>query len=606
MITDPLPAIALIVVVAAGCQLLAGKIDVPSVLFLLVAGVALSAVLDPDELFGELLFTGVGLGVAILLFEGGTGLHWSRLQTGKVPVLRLITIGAAIAWAVGTAAAMIALDVDTGIAVLMGAILIVSGPTVVIPLLRVVRPRQPTSSILRWEGILIDPIGAGLAIVVLDAIIEERSAGRILLRVVTTAAAGTVVGLMASGILVGSLRRRLIPDHLQIPATLATLIGAYAVANGLRPEAGLIAATILGMAFANQHHAPAAHIAEFNENLGAIVLGILFVVLGARVQLDQIVEYLVPSLLIIAALVLVARPASVMASTIGTGLAWRDRGFLMVLAPRGVVAAAVASLFALELEIHEIDPGPLVPVVFTVVIGTVALTGVAARFAAARLRVAQPIPKGVAIIGGGGFSIELAEILNHRQVPTIHIGLDDEHADLAADRGQLVYRGRLDSEDFPDTVAAVGVASAIALSGTDHLDAYASERLARVIDSSNIYGLPGPGPAPEPGTARSVAPQAVLPPDLEHEDLDRLLDEGHRLRLVPGHSPRPNWFTIGRIDEDGNVSFDTDPGRASHTDDLVQFGRSANLASGPRLDRDHRDRASTDGASVERTGGGTT
>ncbi|MGB5760391.1 MAG: hypothetical protein WBM50_25985 [Acidimicrobiales bacterium] len=151
-----------------------------------------------------------------------------------------------------------------------------------------------------------------------------------------------------------------------------------------------------------------------------------------------------------------------------------------------------------------------------------------------------------------------------------------------------------------------GVASAIALSGTDHLDAYASERLARVIDSSNIYGLPGPVAAPEPGTARSVAPQAVLPPDLEHKDLDRLLGEGHRLRLVPGHSPRPNWFTIGRIDEDGNVSFDTDPGRASDNDELVQFGKTTNLPSGSRLDGNHRDRPPADVPPVEPTIGGIT
>ena len=572
MISDPLSAIAVIVGVAVLCQIVAGRVNVPSVLFLLVAGVGLSGTIDPDELFGELLFTGVGLGVAILLFEGGAGLHWSRLQAGKVPVVRLVTIGALIAWAVGAATAMLVLDVGAGIATLIGAILIVSGPTVVMPLLRVVRPRQPTSSILRWEGIVIDPVGAGLAIVVLDAIIEGRSIDRILLRVVTTFAAGLLVGAVASLILIVSLRRRLITDHLQIPATLATLIASYAAANALRPEAGLIAATILGMAFANQRQAPAAHIAEFNEHLGAVVLGVLFVVLGARVELSSIAEFLPASLAIIAALVLIARPATVVASTIGTGLSWRDRGFLMVLAPRGVVAAAVASLFALELEHHDIDPGPLVPVVFTVVVGTVMLTGVFARFAAQRLRVAEARPVGVALIGGGAFAIQLATLLGRQRIPTIHVGLDDHEAARAADLGQLVYQGRLDTEDFPDTIRAVGVANAVALSGTDHLDGYASERLAGVIGSANVYGLANPGTAPEPGTTQVVAPVPVLPDDMTAETLGDLLDNGYRLRLVPGHSPRPGWTTIAAVDDDRNVVFAPSSAAISDDDQLIQFG----------------------------------
>lgn len=572
MIDEPLTAIAVILLTAMLCQLVATRLNVPSVLFLLVAGVSLSNVIDPDEILGELLFTGVGLGVAVLLFEGGTGLHWDRLRQGKVPVLRLVTIGAAIAWAVGTLAATLVLDVDTELAVLIGAILIVSGPTVVMPLLRVVRPRQPTSSILRWEGILIDPVGAGIAIVVLDAIIEQRSPGRILLQVLTTFIAGLAIGGAAAWLLLAALRLRLVPDHLQIPATLAVLVGAYAASNALRPEAGLIAATVLGMAFANQRRAPAAHIAEFNENLGSIILGVLFIVLGARVDLEAIQAYLPESLFIIAALVVVARPASVLASTIGTGLDWRERWFLMTLAPRGVVAAAVASLFALELEAHDLDPGPLVPVVFTVVVGTVVLTSIGARFAAGRLRVAQPDPTGVALIGGGDFAIELANALESRHVPTIHVGLDDHEAAQAAERGQLVYQGRLDSQDFGEAMEAVGVGTAIALSGSDHLDGFVTERLARVIGSENLYGLRSTDTSgEEPGTAHAVSTRTVLP-ELTAADIEGLLHDGYRIKVSAGHQPIPRWLTIGRIDEVGRITFDPSTENAADTDLLIQFG----------------------------------
>lgn len=571
MIHDPLIAIAVVLVSAALCQVVAARINLPSALLLLLAGLSLSRFIDPDEILGELLFTGVGLGVAVLLFEGGTGLVWARLRQGKVAVLLLVTVGAAIAWVVGSAAAVLVLDIDIELAVLLGAILIVSGPTVVMPLLRVVRPRQPTSSILRWEGILIDPIGAGIAIVVLDAIIEQRSPGRILLQVVTTFAAGLVVGLLAAWLLLTALRRRLVADHLQVPSTLAMLVGAYAASDALSPEAGLIAATVLGMAFANQGQAPAAHIAEFNENLGSILLGMLFIVLGARADLDAIVDHLGASLAIIAALVLVARPASVLASTIGTGLGWRDRWFLMALAPRGVVAAAVASLFALELEAHDTDPGPLVPVVFSVVIGTVVLTSVGARFAAARLRVARPDPTGVALIGGGDFAIELAAAFESRQVPTIHVGLADHEAVRAAERGQLVYQGRLDSSDFAETIEAVGIGRAVALSGSDHLDGFATERLARVIGSENLYGLRADDGEKQPGTDHAVATRTLLP-GLTATDIDGMLRDGYRVEVTPGYAPIRQWLTVARIDEDGRVTFDADPDHAVYTDLLVQFG----------------------------------
>ncbi len=573
MIDEPVTAIAVVLVTAALCQLVANRLNLPSVLLLLVAGLGLSPVLDPDLILGDLLFTGVGLGVAVLLFEGGTGLHWHRLRQGKGPVLRLVTVGAAIAWVVGASVSALVLDVETEIAILIGAILIVSGPTVVMPLLRVIRPRQPTSSILRWEGILIDPVGAGIAIVVLDAIIEQRSFGRILLQVVATFATGLGVGAVAAIALLGALRLRLVPDHLQIPVTLAVLVGAYAASDLLRPEAGLIAATLLGMAFANQRRAPAAHIAEFNENLGSIILGVLFIVLGARVDLGAIVDNLAASAIIIAALVLVARPASVLASTVGTGLSWRDRWFLMALAPRGVVAAAVASLFALELESHGTSPGPLVPVVFSVVIGTVVLTSIGARFAAARLQVARPDPTGLALIGGGDFAIELASVLGGWHIPTMHVGLADHEAAKAAELGQLVYHGRLDSQDFAEAVETVGIGRALALSGSDHLDGFVTERLARLIGSENLYGLRSDHHGEDPGTTHTVTTRPVLP-EITATDIDGLLHDGYRIKVAEGHEPIPGWFTIGRVDQDGRIIFDDSPEAAADTDLLLQFGPS--------------------------------
>jgi hypothetical protein len=430
---------------------------------------------------------------------------------------------------------------------------------------------------MRWEGILIDPIGAALAIVVLDAVIEDPSPTGIALGVVGTFAAGLVVGLATSAIILAALRNRLLADHLQAPATLAAVIGAYAVANELRPEAGLVAATVLGMAFANQRDAPAAHIVDFNQYLGVSVLGVLFVVLGARVELDQVVDTALAAFALLALLVVVARPIAVTASTVGTKLQWRERAFLMAMAPRGVVAAAVASLFAIELAGHDIEPGPLVPVVFSVVVGTVLIAGLSARLAARRLRVAQPDPKGVALIGGGPFAVDFADRLSDLGIPTLHVGLEEEDADLAAGRGQLVFRGRLDSEEFPATVDDLGIAHAVALSGNDHLDGFATDRIASVIGSGNLYGLHNPAVEPGSGADRTVKPQAVLPAHLTADRLHQLFETGVGLRHQLGESHAGSdgdeiWLTICRVDAHLNITFDSDPGVAGETDTLIQLG----------------------------------
>ena len=577
-ITHPLTALAVIMLAASGAQWIAARLRMPSVLFLLAIGVAVSPFMDPDELFGDLLFTAVGLGVAVLLFEGGASLKWRSIGAAKQPVIRLVSVGALLTWAIAAVVASLALDLDRGLALLMGAILIVSGPTVVMPLLRVVRPREPSASILRWEGILIDPVGAGLAIVVLDTLLEEQGLQEALLLIVTTFGSGLLVGLAFSVAVIEALRLRLIPDHLQVNLTLAVVVGSYALANLMRPEAGLVAVTVLGMAFANQRRAPSAHIVEFNEHLGATILGVLFIVLGARVDLAAVWDNLIPSLIIIAVLVLIARPVAVFASTAGTSVDARHRRFLMTLAPRGVVAAAVASLFAVELEHHGVDPGPLVPVVFTVVVGTVALAGFGAKSAARRFRVARAEANGVALIGGGPFAIGLARELLSAGVTTIHVGLSDEDERAAAEEGQLVYQGRLDSEEFAEAMTEVGIRQAVALSGIDHLDMFALTQMAEVVGSEHLYGLFDPSRQNEEVASRVISPVAVLPDDYTPERVHHLTESGVGVRtVIAAWAGLPGWLPICGIENETlQVVFNVDPDQMADNDRIIQIGPGLN------------------------------
>ncbi|MCB0996406.1 MAG: cation:proton antiporter [Acidimicrobiales bacterium] len=529
-------AIATIVALGVGSLWLASLLRIPSILILLLVGILIGPVtdqLDPDAVFGELLFPAISVGVGILLFEGGLTLRWDRLVVGRDVVVRIVTIGVLVTWVVGGLAAALILPGPAEIGWLIGSILVVSGPTVVLPLLRMTRPREPVGSVLRWEGIFNDPVGATLAIVVLDVVAAGLDVSDAAVRVLTTMGAGTAVGLAAAVLLVVVLERHLVPDHLHNAVTFMAIVGAFEIANLLRPEAGLFATTVLGLAIANQRRVAARHIVEFEESLVTLILGALFIVLGARVDLDAVWDYLPRSLALLAILVFVARPLAVLVSTIGSGLTWRQRAFIAWMAPRGIVAAAVASLFAIELHEEGIEADPIVPVVFTVILGTVALYGLTARVAARLTRVAGTQPHGIAIIGARQWLLETAEALADHDVPLLLIISDDDERTSAAMRGLLVYSGRLDSEELLETVHALGIGQVLAASAIDTLDGYGLERLAEAVGRANVYALPADeAEAAEAGVATSIISRRPFGRRVTHTTIDAVLDTGASVRVV--------------------------------------------------------------------------
>lgn len=553
---EPGAAIAIILAIGVGGQLLTSRLPIPSILVLLPAGVAVGGLIDPDELLGDLLFPLVSLGVGILLFEGGFGLRWSKIGEQRQPIVRLVTVGVLVTWLIGWATAAWLLDLSTDQAVLIGAILTVSGPTVVVPLLRSARAREPSASILHWEGILIDPVGATLAIVVLDAILEDRGPARAVLRILVTATSGIGVGLLAALVLGYTMYHHWIPDRLQVPATLTAVVGAFAVANLLADEAGLFATTVLGLTLANQRRVAMAHISEFNENLGSLVLGALFVLLGARVDIDEIIDQLGPSLLLTAVLVFVARPLAVELATMGTGISRRHRLFLSWMAPRGIVAAAVSSLFALELTEHDIDPGPLVAMTFTVVVLTVVLYGITASTVVDLLRIKRTQAGGIAIIGAPHFAVDLAATITDLDATVLVVTPDEERSADAALRGQLVFGGRLDSDDLHHALDAAGIGSALAMSGAAYLDSYGIQRVSEHLGRANVFRIPPEGDdQPElAGADMGVSGRRLLPPEIDHEDIEALLVEHGGFGVRTAETLLDSDEMICIVDEDHRVT----------------------------------------------------
>ncbi|MDY7106300.1 MAG: cation:proton antiporter [Actinomycetota bacterium] len=533
--------LAAVVVVGVAAQWVATLLRIPTILLLLAAGVLagpVSGVVVPRDLLGELLFPLVSLAVGVLLFEGGLGLQYRDIRDGQVALLRLITVGTLITWVIGWVAAAQLLDANRGVAALIGAVLVVSGPTVVLPLLRQARPREPSASILRWEGIIIDPIGATLAIVVLEAVLSNEGLGPSIGRIIATGVAGTVAGLVGAGIMIVMLERHLVADRLHNAFTLMVVVAAFEAANLLRPEAGLFATTVMGVALANQRRVPMRHIREFEEDLGTLILSGLFILLGASISLDAVADLAPRAILLALVLIFVARPLAVYASTLGTSVPGRHRLYLCFMAPRGIVAAAVSAVFALDLQNHpEVqaaeDADLLVPGVFVVIVCTVAFYGLLAGPAASWLRIARAQPRAIALIGGERWALDLAEQLMNADVAVLVVSPSPTEARRAAERGMLTFSGRLDSEDLELALDTVGVAQAIALSRTADLNAFGMNRLVDHLGRRNIYHLPPTVGEPEgEATHSAVFGRRPFSPDASQRRIRHSLGAGGRFILV--------------------------------------------------------------------------
>ena len=492
-----LAALASIVVLGVGAQWLASRLRLPSILLLLMFGFAagpLTGWLNPDDLFGDLLFPLVSISVALILYEGGLTLRLRELTKGGSAVRNLVSLGAVVTWTVSGLAAYWIFGLDAGLATLLGAILVVTGPTVIGPLLRHIRPTGPVGPILSWEGIVIDPIGAILAVLVYGALGSaghEAAAAGLVMSLLKTLVIGGGLGLLAAGLLVLMLNRYWIPDFLQTGVSLMLVVAIFTVSNLVQHESGLLAVTVMGIALANQRHADIRHIVEFKENLRVLLISALFIILAARLQLDDLLRVGWGGLLFVAILVFVARPLSVFLATIGSGLKRKERVFLAWMAPRGIVAAAVSSLFALRLtETGYADGRLLESITFIAIIGTVAIYGLTAPFLARRLRIAESKPQGILLVGAHGWVRDLAVVLRQKGYAVMLVDSNRANVAMARMEGLPTYSGSILAEYALDELNLGGIGRLLALTPNDWVNTLAVQRFTRIFGGAGCYQLP--------------------------------------------------------------------------------------------------------------------
>lgn len=489
-------SLAAITVLGIGSQWLASWARLPAILFLLIIGIIVGPVLEfihPDELFGDLLFPVVSLSVAVILFEGSLTLRFDEIKGLGKTVRNLITIGALITWVIIAFSTHYLLDFSFELSFLFGAMVIVTGPTVIIPILRTVRPNAAIANVLRWEGIVIDPLGALLAVLTFDFIIsgqQQDAISSVMLTFGMIIFIGTVSGFIGGWLLGELLRRQLVPQFLRNVITLSFVFAVFVLADSVEHESGLLAVTIMGMTMANMKDMEIDDILDFKESLSLLLISVLFIVLAARVELTQFIQLGWAGVGILAITMLVARPISVFVSAFGSDLTFREKLMISWIGPRGIVAAAVSSLFALRLENEGYtEAALLVPLTFLIIIGTVVIQSASAKQISRLLKVREPSQNGLLIIGAGNVARALAKQLRGHGFKAVLTDSNWENISLARMDGLETYYGNPVSEHAERNLSLVGLGKLLAISGRGSLDTLACLRFKPDFGVKNLYQL---------------------------------------------------------------------------------------------------------------------
>jgi NhaP-type Na+/H+ or K+/H+ antiporter len=490
--------IGLILALAVGSQVLASRLRIPAIIVLLPAGFvagALTTDVNPQDLLGPAFEPLVSLSVAVILYDAGLSLDMRKLKghTRKV-VVRLIVLGILITTALAASVAAPLLGMSRGAAVMLGIILVVSGPTVVGPLLNFVRPTERVREILIWEGSLIDPVGGILGALVFHGVVAStrKGPGSQLGQFAASVGVGLAGGVIGTALLWLLLRKLRLGEVLGTTAQLAAVIAVAAACDVIREDTGLIAAIFMGLALANRRGFDIPSRRPFFETLVQLIIGVLFISISATVTPQSLRHLLLPTLVLVAVLVLVARPITAFASTLRTDLAKGERAFIGWMDPRGIVAAATASTFGAGLVAKGIGgAAKILPATFVVIVATVTLYGLTAVAAARRLGVSRPARTRPLLVGGAGWVVDLGQALQSAGLEVVMwAGLDQQREQIRR-AGLELAPGELLAAATGRGARLEGITAVLLLTDEDDFNALASVLLTETVEG-RVYRLAPP------------------------------------------------------------------------------------------------------------------
>jgi NhaP-type Na+/H+ or K+/H+ antiporter len=487
---------AAIGVLGMAAQWLAWRFRLPAVILLLIAGLVfgpLTGLLAPSHVLGSLIRPLVAAAVAIILFEGGLTLDFAALRDATQAVRRIVLIAAPLMWAAVSVAAHWLAGLSWPVAAVIGGILTVTGPTVVQPILRHARMAPRPASVLRWEAIVNDPVGALFAVLAFEVFVQLRTGSSSL--EIGSALGGYVLIAGGAGYLLAraisyAYRTTWVPEYLKVPILFVAVLACFVGGNLLLDEAGLLAVTVMGVKLGNSRIASLTEIRRFKEHAAVLLVSGVFVVLTADTKLIVLRMLNWQHGLFVLAILFVIRPLVIFASTIGTNLTWRERLLIGLLAPRGVVAVATAAVFGVSLTAAGVSDAPiLASLVFSTVVVSVLLCGFLAVPFARWLGLASSEPGGVLLVGANPWTMALAETLRDMELPAMVADKTWGRLKPARDAAIPVYYGEILAEAAEHRLEHARYSDLIAATDSNSYNTLVCTDLAPIFGRQHVFQI---------------------------------------------------------------------------------------------------------------------
>lgn len=501
-----------IIILGILAQWVAWKFKIPAILPLILIGLLVGPIaaeylshdgtkwIEPiwngeEGLFpGESLFYFVSLAISIILFEGGLTLRVKEIKNVGPVITKLITVGSVVTFFGAAVAAHFIFFLTWKISFLFSALIIVTGPTVITPILRNIPLKQDVSAVLKWEGILIDPIGALVAVLVFEFISVEGGGeftktamiefGKIVLF-------GTTFGFTFAHALNFAINKRLIPHYLLNVFALASVLGVFVLSDTFAHESGLLAVVVMGMVLGNSNSPYLKELLYFKESLSVLLISILFILLAANINMEELLLiYNWNTAVLFAIVVFVLRPIGVFLSTYNSTLQFNEKLFISWVGPRGIVAAGIASLFGLKLAREGVEGAEYItPLVFMIVLGTVLLNATTARFVAKIVGVFLNKSNGILIVGASKASRLIGNYLEKNGRHVVLIDNNQSNVSKAKEMGLEALNSNIYSDSLGDNIELNDVGYLIALTGNGDINEYAINKFGKEFGENGAFRL---------------------------------------------------------------------------------------------------------------------
>ena len=498
--------IAMVGVLGIGAQWMAWRTGWPAIVLMLFAGFMAGPVaslvlgaplIDPEAAFGDLLEPMVAIGVALILFEGGLSLDFRELRHAGNGVLRLATIGVVLGWLFGSLAGHYIAILEWPVAILFGGILVVTGPTVVMPLLRQSSVKTRPASILKWEAIVNDPTGALCAVIAYEyfhKLAENPGASvvEVVPPLILAAILAGLLGYAAACAIAWAFPRGAVPEFLKVPVLLTTVIGVFVLSNKIEHEAGLVAVTVMGVALANMHVSSMRSIHPFKENIAVLLVSGIFILLSASLKIEDLAYLNWSFALFLLALLFLVRPATILLSLLGSDVPWNERLLLAWIAPRGIVLVAISGLFALRLsELGYADGNALISLSFAVVVATIIAHGFTVDSVARLLKVKGDTRPGLLIVGASDWTIALAKEMQALGTPITIVDSSWQKLARVRREGLPFYHGEILNEATEHNLDLAPFQTLVAATDNEAYNTLVCNEFAHEIGRDSVYQLDG-------------------------------------------------------------------------------------------------------------------